>query len=161
MWKIKSNGNLLFIVLEKPDSPYHGITIKVNYTGPYNQAREEVLAEKMLNTLNQAWNPSKKETVTASMTVTQPVHLMGPEGEIIATLSPHNEGQGIALDFDFEKVEVKANGHHIGWDIENLTVNLAQPDTFNPETCSHQAAVEQEDGTWYCPGCESVVPCEN
>ena len=30
-------------------------------------------------------------------------------------------------------------------------------DHFNPETCSHQAAVQNEDGSWYCPGCESDV----
>lgn len=30
-------------------------------------------------------------------------------------------------------------------------------DTFDPETCSHQAAVFQDDGSGWCPGCESDV----
>lgn len=44
------------------------------------------------------------------MTVTEPIHLMGPNGEIIATLCPFNDGKGIALHFDYEKVEVKSYG---------------------------------------------------
>lgn len=65
---------------------------------------------------------------TASMTVKEPTHLMGPNGEIIATISPFDDGNGISLDFDFEKVEIKAGYggkmHDLDGNPESLTVRL-------------------------------------
>jgi hypothetical protein len=66
----------------------------------------------------------------ASMTVKEPIHLMGPKGEIIATLSPFNDGNGIAIEFEYEKVEIKAcfkgKCYDIDGEPESLTVNLLE-----------------------------------
>jgi hypothetical protein len=45
----------------------------------------------------------------ASITIKEPTHIMGPQGEIIATIRPINKGNGIVVDFDFENVEMKTH----------------------------------------------------
>jgi hypothetical protein len=59
---------------------------------------------------------------TASMTIKEPTHIMGPKGEIIATIRPINGGNGIVLDFDFENVEVKT--HATNGVPDNVMVHL-------------------------------------
>lgn len=44
-----------------------------------------------------------------SLTITVPVEVMGPQGEIIATLKPLPGG--FAIDFGPEPVRVEINGH--------------------------------------------------
>lgn len=60
----------------------------------------------------------------ASMTINEPTHIMGPEGEIIATIASINDGKGIVLDFEYEKVKVKI--HERNGQAEYLTINLEQ-----------------------------------
>jgi hypothetical protein len=63
--------------------------------------------------------------VTATMKVPEvPTHIMGPLGAIIGTMYPYNDGNGFVIEFDYERVEVKANGRDLDGDIENVTVNL-------------------------------------
>jgi hypothetical protein len=47
------------------------------------------------------------EKVTASLTVKEATHIMGPQGEIICTVHPIKDGRGFRLDFDHEPVSVE------------------------------------------------------
>ena len=59
---------------------------------------------------------------TASVTIKEPTHIMGPNGEIIATIRPINNGNGFVLDFDFETVEIKT--HSTNGVPDNVIVHL-------------------------------------
>lgn len=59
---------------------------------------------------------------TASMTIKEPTHIMGPNGEIIGTIRPINGGNGIVIDFDFENVEIKT--HYNNGVPDNVMVHL-------------------------------------
>lgn len=59
--------------------------------------------------------------VRSSMTLTEPTHIMGPEGEIMATLLPKEDGKGFSISFDYEPVTLKVNG-----------------ESFTPGTQDHQ-----------------------
>ena len=48
--------------------------------------------------------------VRRTLTLKEPAHVMGPDGEILCTIHPDENGRGLTIDFDHEPVEVKIDG---------------------------------------------------
>lgn len=50
----------------------------------------------------------------ATLTVNEPIHIMGPDGEILGTLVPAEDGVDIDLDFEAVKVGATRKRGRIG-----------------------------------------------
>ncbi len=48
--------------------------------------------------------------VRATVTLAEPAHYMGPDGEILFTIHPNPDGKGVTIDFDHEPATVKIGG---------------------------------------------------